>query len=91
MNKQKDYDLKDYIWEEEDFEFQPKVNRHKKFLHAKKRQLEKERKAFLKDKVIQMDNEIYEAKKKNAEKRIAYEDYDLDFDEEEKFINYKIH
>ena len=38
-----------------------------------------------------MDNEIYEAKKKNAEKRIAYEDYDLDFDEEEKFINYKIH
>ena len=102
MNKQKDYDLKDYIWEEEEFEFQPKVNRHKKFLHAKKRQLEKEKHVderkrkltnnYLNDvEVIKNEHERYTNKIKDAENRIAYEEYDMDFDEEEKFINYKIH
>ena len=101
-NEQKDYDLKDYIWEEEEFEFQPKVNRHKKFLHAKKRQLEKEKYVnerkrnlinnYLNDvEVIKNEYERYTNKIKDAENRIAYEEYDMDFDEEEKFINYKIH
>lgn len=42
-NLQKEINLRDYIWEQEEFKFEPKVNRHKKFLHAKKRQLEKEK------------------------------------------------
>jgi len=101
-NPQKEIDLKDYTWEEEEFKFQPKVNRHKKFLHAKKRQLEKEKYVderkrklinnYLNDvEVIKNEHERYTNKIKDAENRIAYEEYDMDFDEEEKFINYKIH
>ena len=41
-NTPKEIDLKDFIWEQEEFNFVPKVNRHKKFLKSKKRQLEKE-------------------------------------------------
>ena len=86
-NKQKDYNLNDFIWEEEEFKFEPKVNRHRKFLHAKKRQLEKERYANTKDIVISFEHEIYETKRQDAEKRLAYEDYDFD---DEDFTGYRI-
>ena len=43
-NKQeKEINLRDFTWEEEEFNFEPKPNRHKKFLKAKRRQLEKEK------------------------------------------------
>ena len=90
-NKQ-DYNLKDYIWEEEEFSFQPKINRHKKFLHAKKRQLEKEK--YADNKKVWTDpiyNDEYNrimAKREDAERRIAYEDYDLEDDDD--FVRYRI-
>ena len=98
-NNPKDYNLKDYTWEEEEFQFTPKVNRHKKFLHSKKRQLEKERyvdkqkrnliNSYLNDiEVIKNDHERYAAKLKDAENRIAYEDYDIEDDEQ--FVRYRI-
>lgn len=98
-NKHQDYNLRDYIWEEEEFTFQPKVNRHKKFLHAKKRQLEKEKYVnerkrnlinnYLNDiEVIKNDHERYVAKLKDAERRITYEDYDLEDDDD--FVRYRI-
>jgi len=87
-NNQTDYNLKDYTWEEEDFNFNPKPNRHKKFLHAKKRQLQKEYYADTKDKVIQMDNEVLRDKRNEADRLIAYEDYDIEDDEQ--FVRYRI-
>ena len=99
MNKPKDYNLRDYIWEEEEFQFTPKVNRHKKFLHSKKRQLEKERYVdkrkrnlinnYLNDvEVIKKEHERYVAKLEDAENRIAYEDYDIEDDDD--FVRYRI-
>ena len=87
-NNQTDYNLKDYTWEEEDFNFNPKPNRHKKFLHAKKRQLQKEYYVDIKDKVIQMDNEVLRDKRNEADRLIAYEDYDIEDDEQ--FVRYRI-
>ena len=98
-NKHQDYNLKDYIWEEEEFTFQPKTNRHKKFLHAKMRQLEKEKYVnerkrnlinnYLNNiEVIKNDHERYVVKLKDAERRIAYEDYDLEDDND--FVRYRI-
>lgn len=91
-NKQKDYNLIDFTWEEEEFNFQPKVNRHKKFLHAKKRQLEKEKYA---DKKREWTDPIYNdeygrimSKREEAERRIAYEDYDLEDDDD--FVRYRV-
>lgn len=91
-NKQEDYNLRDYIWEEEEFSFQPKVNRHKKFLHAKKRQLEKEKYADKKkeftDPIVWDEYGRTMAKREDAERRIAYEDYDLEDDDD--FVRYRI-
>lgn len=91
-SKQKDYNLIDFTWEEEDFNFQPKVNRHKKFLRAKKRQLEKEKYADKKkgftDPIIWDEYGRMMSKREDAERRIAYEDYDLEDDEE--FVRYRI-
>lgn len=91
-NKTQDYDLKDFTWEEEEFQFQPKVNRHKKFLHAKKRQLEKEKNADKKrqftDQIIWDEYGRMMSKREDAERRIAYEDYDLEDDED--FTRYRI-
>ena len=91
-NKTQDYNLRDFIWEEEEFEFQPKDNRHGKFLHAKRRQLEKEKNA---DKKKMWTNSNYNdeygrmmSKREDAERRIAYEDYDLEDDED--FTRYRI-
>lgn len=83
-----DYNLRDYIWEEEEFKFQPKENRHNKFLHAKKKQLQKEHYANTKDKVVYMDNDIFMSKQKDAERRLVYEDYELEDDNN--FIRYRI-
>lgn len=83
-----DYNLRDFTWEEEEFKFQPKENRHGKFLHAKKKQLQKERYADAKDKVVYIENNILFAKRADAEKRLAYEDYDLEDDED--FVRYRI-
>ncbi len=91
-NKTQDYDLKDFTWEEEEFQFQPKINRHKKFLHAKKRQLEKEKNADKKrqftDQIIWDEYGRMMSKREDAERRIAYEDYDLEDDED--FTRYRI-
>lgn len=91
-SKTQDYDLKDFTWEEEEFQFQPKVNRHKKFLHAKKRQLEKEKNADKKkqftDTIIWDEYGRMMSKREDAERRIAYEDYDLEDDED--FTRYRI-
>lgn len=84
----KEIDLKDFIWEEEEFKFQPKENRHGKFLHAKKKQLQKEHYADAKDKVVYIENNILFAKRADAEKRLAYEDYDLEDDDD--FVRYRI-
>lgn len=91
-NKTQDYNLRDFIWEEEEFEFQPKDNRHGKFLHAKRRQLEKERNADKKKIWTNSNyNDEYDrmmSKREDAERRIAYEDYDLEDDED--FTRYRI-
>jgi hypothetical protein len=88
-NKQKDYNLKDYIWEEEEFTFQPKVNRHKKFLHAKKRQLEKEKYANQKkvftDPFILDEHQRYTSK---VEQSLIQDYYDRE--DEEDFVGYRI-
>lgn len=91
-NKTQDYNLRDFIWEEEEFEFQPKDNRHGKFLHAKRRQLEKEKNADKKKMWTNSNcNDEYGrmmSKMEDAERRIAYEDYDLEDDED--FTRYRI-
>ena len=87
-----DYNLRDFTWEEEEFEFQPKENRHGKFLHAKKRQLQKEHYADQKrvfyDNVIKDEYKRFTSKCEDAERRIAYEDYDLEDDDD--FVRYRI-
>ena len=40
-NKDVDYDLKDFTWEVEDFDFEPKVNRHKAQIKGKQKQMNK--------------------------------------------------
>ena len=94
MSKKKtqDYDLKDFTWEEEEFQFQPKVNRHGKFLHAKKRQLQKEYQANQKriwtDSIYNNEYNRTMAKREDAERRIAYEEYDLEDDDD--FVRYRV-
>lgn len=36
--KEVEYDLKDFIWEEEEFTFNPKNNRHRTLLNVKRKQ-----------------------------------------------------
>ena len=85
----KEIDLKDFIWEEEEFQFNPKVNRHKKFLHSKKRQLEKEKfadkKKIFNDSLILDEHNRYMSK---IEKSLLQDYYDSDSDED--FQEYKI-
>ena len=85
----KEIDLKDFIWEEEEFTFQPKVNRHKKFLHAKKRQLEKEKydkqKKVFTDQFILDEHQRYTSK---VEQSLIQDYYDRE--DEEDFIGYRI-
>jgi len=85
----KEIDLKDFIWEQEEFEFNPKINRHKKFLHSKKRQLEKEKfadkKKIFNDPFILDEHSRYMSK---IEKSLLQDYYDSDSDED--FKEYKI-
>lgn len=88
-NKQVDYNLNDFSWETEEFEFNPKVNRHKKFLHAKKRQLEKEKyadnKKIYNDSLIADEHQRYMSK---VEQSILQDYYDRD--DEDDFDGYRI-
>ena len=88
-NKQVDYNLNDFSWETEEFEFNPKVNRHKKFLHAKKRQLEKEKyaddKKIYNDSLIADEHQRYMSK---VEQSILQDYYDRD--DENDFDGYRI-
>lgn len=81
-----DYDLKDFIWEQEDFKFEPKVNRHKKFFRAKKRQLEKEKNANNKkhDYYFFNERERYISK---VEQSLLQDYYDM---EDEGYSGYRI-
>ena len=83
----KEINLRDFIWEEEEFQFNPKVNRHKKFLHSKKRQLEKEKfannKKIFNDPFILDEHSRYMSK---IEKSLLQDYYDSDED----FQEYKI-
>ena len=85
----KEINLRDFIWEEEEFQFNPKVNRHKKFLHSKKRQLEKEKfannKKIFNDSFILDEHSRYMSK---IEKSLLQDYYDSDNDED--FQEYKI-
>ena len=85
----KEIDLKDYIWEQEDFEFNPKPNRHKKFLKAKKRQLQKENLANNKkkftDSLILDEHQRYMSKMEQS----FMQDY-YDIDDEEEYEGYRI-
>ena len=85
----KEINLRDFIWEEEEFQFNPKVNRHKKFLHSKKRQLEKEKfadkKKIFNDSLILDEHNRYMSK---IEKSLLQDYYDSDSDED--FQEYKI-
>ena len=89
-NSQKEIDLKDFIWEEEEFQFQPKVNRHKKFLRAKKRQLQKEKYADNKKKqnadLFFNEHQRYMSK---VEQSFLQDYYDIE-DDEEDYKGYKI-
>ena len=87
-NPPKEINLKDYIWEQEDFEFTPKPNRHKKFLKAKRRQLEKEnfankKKAFI-DPIILDDHQRFVSK---IEQSLLQDYYD---NEEDDIQEYRI-
>ena len=88
-NPQKEIDLKDFIWEQEEFKFQPKINRHKKFLHSKKRQLEKEKfadkKKIFNDPFILDEHSRYMSK---VEESLLQDYYDRD--DEEDFAGYRI-
>jgi hypothetical protein len=87
-NSQKEINLRDFIWEEEEFQFNPKVNRHKKFLHSKKRQLEKEVYANNKKTI---DPVILDGRKKYISKieESLLQDY-YDRDDEEDYKGYRI-
>lgn len=88
-NPSKEINLRDFIWEEEEFEFNPKVNRHKKFLHSKKRQLEKEKfadkKKIFNDPLILDEHSRYMSK---IEKSLLQDYYDSDSDED--FKEYRV-
>lgn len=88
-NPQKEIDLKDFIWEQEEFKFEPKENRHKKFLHSKKRQLEKEKfadkKKIFNDPFILDEHNRYMSK---VEESLLQDYYDRD--DEEDFAGYRI-
>lgn len=90
QEQEKEINLRDYIWEQEEFEFNPKVNRHKKFLHAKKRQLEKEKyadnKKIYNDSLIVDEHQRYMSK---IEQSILQDYYDRD-DDEDDFEGYRI-
>lgn len=47
--KDVDYDLKDFTWEVEDFDFEPKVNRHKAQIKGKQKQINKALKSAERD------------------------------------------
>lgn len=85
----KEINLRDFIWEEEEFQFSPKVNRHKKFLHSKKRQLEKEKfadkKKIFNDSLILDEHSRYMSK---IEKSLLQDYYDSDNDED--FQEYRV-
>lgn len=85
----KEINLRDFIWEEEEFQFNPKVNRHKKFLHSKKRQLEKEKfadkKKIFNDPFILDEHSRYMSK---IEKSLLQDYYDSDSDED--FQEYRV-
>ena len=86
----KEIDLKDFIWEEEEFEFKPKINRHRKFLHSKKRQLEKEayvdaNKKNNADPIILDEHQRYISK---IEESLLQDYYDRD--DEENYEGYRI-
>lgn len=85
----KEINLRDFIWEEEEFQFNPKVNRHKKFLHSKKRQLEKEKfadkKKIFNDSLILDEHSRYMSK---IEKSLLQDYYDSDSDED--FKEYRV-
>lgn len=89
-SSQKEINLRDFIWEEEEFQFNPKINRHKKFLKAKKRQLEKEGFVNLKKKqnldLLSLDrNQKYISKLEES----LLQDY-YDRDDEEDYKGYRI-
>ena len=87
-NKQEEINLKDFIWEEEEFKFQPKFNRHGKFLNAKKRQLQKENYANQKkvwsDSIYTDEHQRYMSK---LEESFLEDYYDSDEDD---FMEYRI-
>ena len=82
--KPKEIDLKDFIWEEEEFHFQPKVNRHSKFLNAKKRQLQKENYANQKNPIYADEHQRYMSK---LEESLLQDYYDSDEDD---YIEYRV-
>lgn len=84
-NKTQDYNLRDFIWEQEEFKFEPKVNRHKKFLKAKKRQLEKEKMADKKD--ISALEEEYLRYNSKIEQSLLSDYYDM---EDEDYKGYRV-
>lgn len=84
-NKTQDYNLRDFIWEQEEFKFKPKVNRHKKFLKAKKRQLEKEKMADKKD--FSALEEEYLRYNSKIEQSLLSDYYDM---EDEDYKGYRV-
>ena len=83
-NPPKEINLRDFIWEQEEFKFEPKINRHKKFIKAKKRQLEKEAYANEKkktDSIILNEHGRYISK---LEESLLQDYYDQDDDEDYK-------
>ena len=88
-NSSKEIDLKDFTWEEEEFKFEPKPNRHKKFLKAKRKQLQKESYADSKKKFV--DALILDEHKRFMSKveQSLLQDY-YDIEDEEDYEGYKI-
>jgi hypothetical protein len=87
-NKQeKEINLRDFTWEEEEFKFEPKPNRHKKFLKSKRRQLEKENYADNKRKFI--DQLVLDEHKRYMSKieESLIQDY---YEDEDNFEGYRI-
>ena len=88
-NKPVDYNLRDFSWETEEFKFSPKVNRHKKFIKAKKRQLQKENYADQKRKIDPIIWDEHQRYMSKVEQSILQDYYDRD-DSEENFEEYRI-
>lgn len=82
-----DYNLRDFIWEEEEISFNPKVNHHKKNIRAKRRQLNKEAMAANKPEKTPYEYERYCSK---VEAALLQDYYDRDDLEDEDYSNYKI-